>query len=591
MKNHPTKIIRAVAYCRYSSDNQREESIDAQLRAIKCFCSKEGYTLTSTYIDEAVSGTSDDRARFLDMIADASKDKFDVVLVHKLDRFARNRYDSAIYKKKLRDAGVRVVSILERLDDSPESIILESVLEGMNEYYSKNLSREVHKGMKENALKAKHNGGVPPLGFDVNAEGSYVIKEPEAEAVHKIYELFITGHGYGLIAEKLNEMGFSTKAGRAFRKNSIRDVLLNEKYIGTYIFAKGSSKEVRLEDALPSIIDKESFEKVTNRIKSRTRRPRIDTDDRRYLLIGLIRCGECGYAYSGNGAKPGRGGKRYYTYACVGRTSKKSECINTAVRKVPIEEFVIDKLKEIFFSDVSVMKLALNLITKLEDRNSKFDSEMKRLTSEATSLNKKIDKAFDLYFEDLIDKKVLARKTNTLKQKLDDINTRIDYLNQSNSAKDMSRHDIIEGLLRARDALSSGKFDQVRSVVETFIQEVVINKDNINVILKVDPGPSDDDNNGDKSSCGYEKYFRNSFVQRHSNPDGSPLMTHPVTISRDDFYKKTKAPRKNKSSQEPLEINTPSKPESLDGGKVGGGGGNRTRVRKHLTLNFSERSH
>src|SRR6056297_572143 len=259
------KIIRAVAYCRYSSDNQREESIDAQLRAIKDFCSREGYTLTGTYIDEAVSGTSDDRARFLDMIADASKGKFDVVLVHKLDRFARNRYDSAIYKKKLRDAGVRVVSILERLDDSPESIILESVLEGMNEYYSKNLSREVHKGMKENALQAKHNGGVPPLGFDVNAEGFYVIKEPEADAVRKIYELFITGHGYGLIAEKLNELGFSTKAGRAFRKNSIRDVLLNEKYIGTYIFAKGSSKEVRLEDALPAIIDKESFDKVSNR--------------------------------------------------------------------------------------------------------------------------------------------------------------------------------------------------------------------------------------------------------------------------------------------------------------------------------------
>ena len=148
--------MRAVAYARYSSDNQREESIDAQVRAIKEFCKKEKIDLIKIYKDEAKTATTDDREDFLNMISDSSYKNFDAVIVHKLDRFARNRYDSAFYKKKLKENGARVISVLEYLDDSPESVILESVLEGMAEYYSKNLSREVMKGMKETALQCKH---------------------------------------------------------------------------------------------------------------------------------------------------------------------------------------------------------------------------------------------------------------------------------------------------------------------------------------------------------------------------------------------------------------------------------------------------
>ena len=190
----------AVAYCRFSSDNQRLESIDAQVRAIKEYCRKDGYTLIKIYIDEAISGTSiDDREEFLQMIEDSKKKEFNHVIVHKFDRFARNRYDHAIYEKQLNENGVKLISVLEQLNDSPEAVILKSVLTGMNEYYSLNLAREVRKGQKENALKCVHNGGIPPLGYDLTTEKTYIINEEEAKAVKLIFKMYLEGRGYANI--------------------------------------------------------------------------------------------------------------------------------------------------------------------------------------------------------------------------------------------------------------------------------------------------------------------------------------------------------------------------------------------------------
>ena len=181
-------VTRVALYARYSSDNQRSESIDAQLRAMHSYCQQHHYQVVKTYVDEARSATTDRRPSFLQMIADSSSKLFDIVLVHKLDRFSRNRYDSAMYKRELKKNGVSLYSVLENLDDSPESIMMEAVLEGMAEYYSQNLARETMKGMRETALQCKHTGGKPPLGFDVDpVSKKLVINEQEAEWVRLIF--------------------------------------------------------------------------------------------------------------------------------------------------------------------------------------------------------------------------------------------------------------------------------------------------------------------------------------------------------------------------------------------------------------------
>ena len=212
-------MVRAVAYARYSSNNQRQESLDAQIRAIKEYCGRKQYALINTYADEALTGTSDQREQFLQMITDSKQKQFDLVIVHKLDRFSRNRYDSAIYKRELRKNNVRVCSVLENLDDSPESVLLESVIEGVSEYYSRNLAREVMKGMRETAYQCKHTGGRPPFGYQVNQETKrYEIVEAEAKAVRLIFQSVLSGKGYKPIIQELNNLGYTTRKRPSVRQ-------------------------------------------------------------------------------------------------------------------------------------------------------------------------------------------------------------------------------------------------------------------------------------------------------------------------------------------------------------------------------------
>ncbi len=159
--------MKAVIYARYSSDNQKEESIEGQLRECKEYANRNDIVIVKNYIDRALSAKTDNRPEFQHMIKDSQKGLFDMVLVWKLDRFARNRYDSAYYKSILRKSGVKVVSAKESISDGPEGIILESMLEGYAEYYSAELAQKVTRGMTENALKARYNGGTMPLGYMV----------------------------------------------------------------------------------------------------------------------------------------------------------------------------------------------------------------------------------------------------------------------------------------------------------------------------------------------------------------------------------------------------------------------------------------
>lgn len=187
-------------------------------------------------MDKAKSAKTDNRPQFQQMVQDSKNGNFSYVSVHKLDRFSRDRYDSANNKRKLKQNGVKVLSVLENLDDSPESIILESMLEGMAEYYSANLAREVMKGMTENALQAKHIGGAPPIGYDVAKDKSYIINEQESPIVRLIFKRYLEGFTYIDIVNELNKLGYKTKRGTEFSKSGLNKILSNEKYCGTYVF-------------------------------------------------------------------------------------------------------------------------------------------------------------------------------------------------------------------------------------------------------------------------------------------------------------------------------------------------------------------
>lgn len=308
-------VLKAVIYARYSSDMQRSESIAAQIRFIREFAKNNNIIIVSEYIDEAQSAKRDDREAFQQMMKDSKSAEWQIVLVHKLDRFARNRFDSATYRIHLRKNRKYLISAVEQFDDSPESAMLEAVIEAMSEYYSKNLAREVMKGLTENALKGKNCGGTPPLGYDLDEHKFYKINAFEAQGVKLIFKLFLDGKTYSEIISILNAAGYRTKCNRLFSRNSLYEILRNEKYKGIFVYNKTQSRDeitgkrsghryksedevIRINGVVPQLISPEDWD-VAQSILDNRKKAYGNNAKETYLLSGKIKCGKCGGSYVG----------------------------------------------------------------------------------------------------------------------------------------------------------------------------------------------------------------------------------------------------------------------------------------------------
>ena len=486
-------MINVVAYARFSSDNQRTESILAQVRAIEDYCKRNGYRLIKIYKDEAISGTStEDREQFLQMIDDSKNKDFKFVIVHKFDRFARNRYDHAMYEKKLEDNGVKLISVTEQLTDSPESVILKSVLTGMNEYYSLNLAREVKKGQKENALKCIHNGGICPLGYDLNEDKSYRINETEAKAVKLIFKMYLDGLGYANIADELNSQGFINKLGKPFRKTSIRDTLLNEKYTGTFIFGKKdkhgklTEKEIRVENGIPAIISKEDFEKVQIKIKTRKR-----TDAGRctaktpYLLTGLCECGECGGSYSGGYRTVNRDKSVYYGYQCRNRKDKVNDCRNTPIRKEILENIVISALKDKIFSTSQIDIITEKIYSYTSDNLMTSNTMLNKITKNIESLQGKLSKLLDYSLDGTITDYEYKDKKKEIDMQI--LALKEEKLKYNFSIQNISKENIKNYLKELGNNLNSKDSSLIKTVIQTFVKKIIVSKISITLHIRLFP--------------------------------------------------------------------------------------------------------
>lgn len=428
-------IHKVALYARFSSDNQRTESIDAQVRAMKKYCKQNCWQIVETYVDEARSATTDKRPNFQRMIEDSSKGVFDIVLVHKLDRFSRNRYDSAIYKSRLKKNHVNIYSVLERIDDSPESVMMEAMLEGMAEYYSKNLSREVMKGMNETALQCKHTGGSPPLGYDVDGNRKLIINEHEAESVRIIFEMYDNGFGYSDIINHLNSQGYKTKKGCIFGKNSLYEILGNEKYTGTYIFNKLSSYSesrtrnnhsykscddmIKIENGCPKIISKEVFERVQQRrMHNRKSAGRYHSKEF-YLLTGKVFCGICGKRMQGNLRFSGRSKARLATYRC---NTHRSECRNKEINKDYLDVYITMLLSEKLFNVKAMKKIVRNLNGYVKTYNFEYDKNYDKIKLEYEEVKNNLNNITSAIEQGVITESIVKRaeELEQLKLKTED---------------------------------------------------------------------------------------------------------------------------------------------------------------------------
>lgn len=343
------ELVKGVIYARYSSSGQREESIEGQLRDCRAYAERYGILVVGEYCDRALSGTSDKRPEFQRMIRDSAKGQFSVVICWKNDRFARSRYDSAVYKYRLKQNGVRLLYAREAIVDGPEGIVLESVMEGFAEYYSANLSQNVKRGNYDSALK-RQTLGQTVLGLRAGPDKRWQIDPATAPIVRRIFEEYASGRPAKEIYAALNAEGFRTSRGNLFNKSSLRRILQNEKYVGVYQFA-----DIRDEQGIPPIVDRELFDKAQKMLQLHRHSPAMKKTAGGFLLTTKLFCGHCGSPMTGDSGTS-RSGRVYFYYTCVER--RKHLCKKARVPKDWIEDIVVAALSQIVHQDEMIQAFA-----------------------------------------------------------------------------------------------------------------------------------------------------------------------------------------------------------------------------------------
>lgn len=396
----------AVIYARYSSSSQTEQSIEGQLRICKEYAQRQGYTVINEYIDRAKTGTNTNRPAFQNMIADSEKRQFQVVLVYMIDRFARSKEDSVIYKGMLRRNGVKVLSATEQIGDTDEGYLVEGLLEMFAEQYSTKLSKRIKNGLIETRAKGNFTGGQTLLGFKV-VDHKVVIDEEKAPIIRYIFEAYADGVPKTKIVEELNRRGWKTAQGKKFSKNSFQCALRNKKYIGEYYF---NNEKI---EGYPALIPIELFQRVQERLNKNKFAPATQKAKIEYLLTGKVFCGHCGASMTGTSGTS-RDGSIHRYYTCTTKY-KKHLCNKKNESKEKLESLVIDSVK----IHVTQKENANHIAELILNEYNRFlnTGTVKELERQINGIDNQIDKITDL----MIDNATNSAVRNKLNEKANDL--------------------------------------------------------------------------------------------------------------------------------------------------------------------------
>ncbi len=473
--------MNAVIYARYSSYGQQEQSIEGQLRDCYAYCEREKLSVVGEYIDRAISGRTDERPDFQRMIADSSKKQFSYVIVWKLDRFARNRYDSALYKAKLKKNGVKVLSAMEPISDSPESIIVEGMLESMAEYFSANLSENVKRGQRESILKGNWTGGQVPYGYKV-IDKKLIIREDAAAIVREIYQRYADGEQQTEICKDLNNRGLRTYAGCKFTKASLETMLKNRKYIGHFQYGENS-----FDDESIRIVSDQLFEKVQARLIRNKKAPGAANATVDYLLRGKVFCGHCGTHMTSDCGRA-RNGEMVYYYCCQRRKKNtKAACDKKLERKEFLEWYVTEQT-QLYVLDPARTDAIADAVQTAYDKEFN-DDEVKALERELTRLEKEAGSLVDLIVDAAGNKAVQKRyqdKLELLEARRADLQEDVAKLKVACSIR--CTHEEVVAWLKSVCRGDPVDADFQRKIIDTFVNSVYVYDDKIVIFYNVRGG-------------------------------------------------------------------------------------------------------
>ena len=466
-------ILKAALYARYSSDMQRGESVDAQIRLIKEFAEKNNIVIVKQYVDEAKSAKWDSRESFQQMIKDSKTSEWQVVIVHKLDRFARNRDDSTMYRIQLRRYRKYLISAVEQLGDSPEDQLLEAMIEAMAEFYSKNLARETIKGLTENALKGKCTGSTGTIGYKIDEDKFYHLDPLTAPLVLEAFQRYDNGEKMVEIVNFLNDKGVRNMQGGKMTHSSVNTMLKNRRYIGELSF-----RDIVVPDAIPAIVPKDLFDRVQKRMDKNKRAPACGKADEEYLLTTKLFCGKCGalmFGESGTSAT----GRTYYYYKCA-NVKRRKGCNKKTVQKEWLEDLVVRETMKLIQDDVVIDKI----VQLVMDVQNQENTTIPLLEKQLREVNKKLDNLMKAIEDGLY--------TRTTKERLEALEIQKDELTAKIADEKLKKPSFNEDFIRFW-LLKFRKFDisqqkQRKALIEIFVNAIFLYDDRILITFNYKDG-------------------------------------------------------------------------------------------------------
>ena len=461
----------AVIYARYSSDSQTEQSIEGQLRVCEEYAQKNNILIFNTYIDRAMTGTNDNRPDFQRMIKDSSRKEWNYVLVYKLDRFSRNKYETAIHKKTLKDNGVKVLSAMENIPDTPEGIILESLLEGMNVYYSAELSQKVKRGMRETRLKGFYQGGGLPYGYKV-VDRKVVIDETRAETVRFMYDSYSKGITVKTMIAELTAKGILYK-GKPFAPNTVYGILGNEKYSGSY-----RKDDEIIDNIYPQLIPTDTYQKVRDKAeKNKFGKRSIKTV---YLLRHKVKCGYCGRPISAETGTARNGEVKRY-YKCIGRKKDNNGCIKTQIPKDFLEEFVSNVIIEKLIDTQNIDTIIAEIMRR---QNLNENGNLKMLSNEKSRIDRALDNLVTA-IENGITSNTTNKRLHDLEKQQEELERQI-LIERSKTAVKLNERDI-------RQYYEQALRLEMPMLINFLVKEIVLYNDKIEIYFNTPIKTSPDD--------------------------------------------------------------------------------------------------
>ena len=489
----------AVIYARFSCERQTEQSIEGQIHVCEDYAARNDIIIVDKYIDRAMTGTNDNRKDFQRMLKDCSKQAWDYVLVYKLDRFSRNKYETAIHKKTLRDNGIKLLSACEAIPDAPEGIILESLLEGMAEYYSAELSQKVKRGMRELRAKGYYMGGYLLYGYKKDGK-KVVIDEEKAEIVRYIYNEYLHGTYIKTIIANLTERGVLNR-GKPFAVNTIDHMLENMKYTGSF-----ECNDEIIDNIFPQIIDPETFKLVQE--KKAANRYGKHKENVVYLLKNKLFCGHCKKTMNAETGTARNGDVLRY-YKCY-RKKKTNKCSKGNVKKEVIEKIVIDSIIEAF--NKSDIKQIAERILEFNKEKIKTNNRINLLTNEKVETEKAINNLLSA-----VEKGLFSNATNLrlkqLEEQLAVIKEQL-VLEQAKNKTALTKEDIL-GYIRI--ALQK----DAKKMINLLVDKIYLYDNKVEIYYKYQRIKSPDD-----KPQGFLFYKNTSLYQK-------------TRVVKNDFIKKT----------------------------------------------------